>query len=150
MVYNNFFSRIYHVYVRYIKIICFGRFTKWRLIWDTSCFHLTLGWRFCTSMFWPPAPRMSFINGLSDFTVSTSFQPSSTATQRFNSDQIWLPWILASPAVKRGGCQGLQAPGWQASGCGVGHVHYNHYPGICRTLSGGLCQENRRSKVHWW
>ncbi len=26
---------------------------------------------------------MSFINGVSDFTVSTSFQPSSTATQRF-------------------------------------------------------------------
>ena len=32
MVYNNFLSRIYHVYVRYIKIICIRRFTKWRLI----------------------------------------------------------------------------------------------------------------------
>jgi hypothetical protein len=39
-------------------------------------------------MFNPPAPRMSFINSLSDFTVITSFQPSSTATQRFCSYQI--------------------------------------------------------------
>ena len=42
---------------------------------------------------------MSFINGLSDFKVITSFQPSSTATQRFCSDQIWLPWIRTATRI---------------------------------------------------
>ncbi len=72
------------------------RFIKQRPNWDTSCFLQTLGWKFCTSMFWPPAPRMSFINGLSDFTVSTSFQPSRTVTQRFCSGQIWLQWLIST------------------------------------------------------
>jgi hypothetical protein len=35
----------------------------------------------------PKARMMSFINGLLDFTASTSFQPSSTATQRFWSQK---------------------------------------------------------------
>ena len=51
---------------------------------------------------------MSFINGLSDFTVSISFQPSSTATQRFCCDQIWLPWIGTATRIPC--CQTKQLP----------------------------------------
>ncbi len=52
---------------------------------------------------------MSFINGISDFTVRTSFQPSSTATQRFCSDQIWLPWIRTATSIPC--CQTKQSSG---------------------------------------
>ena len=51
---------------------------------------------------------MSFINGLSDFTVSISSQPSSTATQRFCCDQIWLPWIGTATRIPC--CQTKQLP----------------------------------------
>jgi hypothetical protein len=58
---------------------------------------------------------MSFIDGFSDFTVSTSFQPSSTATQRFlqlhdkscTSPLLSLPTMLAELRTSLGGCHSL-------------------------------------------
>jgi hypothetical protein len=55
---------------------------------------------------------MSFSNDLSDFMVSTSFQPSSTATQRFlqlydkscTSPFLSLPSMLAELRTSLGGC----------------------------------------------
>ncbi len=60
---------------------------------------------------------MSFINEFSDFTVSTSSQPSSTATQRFlqlydkscTSPLLSLPSILAELRTSLGGCHSLLA-----------------------------------------
>jgi hypothetical protein len=73
--------------------------------------------RFCPSIFQPPAPRMSFISVFSDFTVSTSFQLSSTAKQRFlqlydkscTSPFLSLPSMLAELRASLGGCQSLLA-----------------------------------------
>ena len=109
--YTKIMSVIYQNYVCHIPRLCLSyfnimlvcsdlciimfsdRFEKSRLSWSTNCFLQTRGWRFCTLMFWPLVPRMSFINGLLDLMASTSFQPSYTVTQRFCSGQIWLQWI---------------------------------------------------------